>query len=80
MPALFLPCPENLRNSWMFARYYADQTLKNHEVVQLHAPGRTGWFAPLVLPDYDGKALPLWRIELQPNFGIVTLSALISIW
>ena len=54
----------------MFALYYADQTLKNHEVVQLHAPVRPGWFAPLVLTDYDGKALPLWRIELQPNFTV----------
>ena len=54
----------------MFARYYAEQTLKNREVVQLHAPVRPGWFAPLVLPDYDGKALPLWRIELQPNFSL----------
>ena len=52
------------------ARYYADQTLKNHEVAQLHAPVRPGWFAPLVLPDYDGKALPLWRTELHPNFTV----------
>ena len=23
---------KNLRNSWMFARYYAEQTLKNHGI------------------------------------------------
>ena len=55
----------------MFARYYAEQILKNREAVQLHhAPVRPGWFTPLVLSDYDGNALPLWRIELQPNFTV----------
>lgn len=53
--------------SRMFARYYAEMTVDEHEVVQVHAPLRPGWFAPLVSTDYESKVLPLWRFILQPN-------------
>ena len=53
--------------SRMFSRYYAEQTLNNGEVAQLHAPLRPGWFEPLVIPDYKGKALPLWRFKQTPS-------------
>ena len=54
--------------SRMFARYYAEMTVDQHEVIQLRAPLRPGWFAPLVSTDYKSKALPLWRFILQPNY------------
>lgn len=54
--------------SQMFARYFAEMTVNEGEVVQIHAPLRPGWFAPLVSADYEGKALPLWRFILQPNY------------
>jgi len=54
--------------SRMFARYYAEMTVNEREVVQVHAPLRPGWFAPLVSTDYKSKALPLWRFILQPNY------------
>lgn len=47
--------------SRMFSRYYAERTIENDEIVQLHAPLRPGWFAPLVTSDYQSKTLPLWR-------------------
>ncbi len=53
--------------SRMFSRYYAEQTMESDEVVQTRAPLRPGWFAPLVTPDYKSKALPLWRISIQPG-------------
>lgn len=53
--------------SRMFARYYAEMTVNDQEAVQVHAPLRPGWFAPLVSPDYKGKNLPLWRFFLQPG-------------
>ena len=54
--------------SRMFARYYAEMTVNEREVVQVHAPVRPGWFEPLVSPDYESKALPLWRFILQANY------------
>ena len=66
--------PEERRNkgyeivgtpSQMFCRYYSEQTMKDQEVVQLHAPLRPGWFAPLVTSDYKKKALPLWQFTFQ---------------
>ena len=68
--------PEERRNkdfeiigtlSQMFSRYYEEQTIENQEVVQLHAPLRPEWFAPLVKSDYKKKALPLWRFKVQPR-------------
>lgn len=55
--------------SRMFARYYAEMTVNDREVVQVRAPLRPGWFAPLVSPDYESKTLPLWRFILQPNYA-----------
>ena len=52
--------------SSMFSRYYAEQTLENRKVMQFHAPSRPGWFEPLVMPNYEKKALPLWMFNLQP--------------
>ena len=54
--------------SQMFTRYYAERTLDNHEIVQLQAPPQPRWFAPLVMSDYESKALPLWRFTLEPNY------------
>jgi hypothetical protein len=55
--------------SRMFARYYAEHTIEGNAVVQLRAPLRPNWFAPLVQPGYRSQALPLWRFEIRPNFG-----------
>ena len=55
--------------SRIFARYYAEMTVNDREVVQVRAPLRPGWFAPLVSPDYESKTLPLWRFILQPNYA-----------
>ena len=52
--------------SQMFSRYYSERTLKDAEVVQLHAPLRPGWFAPLVTLEYQKKVLPLWIFQLEP--------------
>lgn len=54
--------------SRLFAHYYASHTLNDREVVQLLAPHRPGWFAPLQQRDYESEALPLWRFTLQPNY------------
>lgn len=54
--------------SQMFTSYYAEQTLENREIMQLQAMPRPKWFAPLVKPDYNSKALPLWRFKVKPNF------------
>lgn len=54
--------------SRMFARYYAAHTVQERDVVQLRAPLRPDWFAPLIRADYRGQALPLWRFTLQPNY------------
>lgn len=54
--------------SRMFSRHYAEQTIKDREVVQLRAPLRPGWFTPLVTPGYQCDALPLWRFQLSPSF------------
>jgi hypothetical protein len=57
------------RLSRIFARYYAAHTLEESSVVQLRAPLRPNWFAPLHEHDRQSKALPLWRFTLQPNYG-----------
>lgn len=54
--------------SRMFARYYAGETMKDRSIVQLRAPLRPGWFAPLIRADHVSDALPLWRFTLQPTY------------
>jgi hypothetical protein len=54
--------------SRMFARYYAGQTVKDRSIVQLRAPFRPGWFAPLIRADHVSDAMPLWRFTLQPSY------------
>jgi len=62
--------------SRMFARYYAGHTVEADAVVQLRAPLRPGWFAPLVERGGRGDSIPLWRFELQPNYeGLGTSEA-----
>lgn len=56
--------------SRIFSRYFAQMTLKDGAVVQLRAPLRPGWFAPLLDPNYKCQALPLWRFELRPNYAL----------
>jgi hypothetical protein len=55
--------------SRMFARYFAAETVKNSSIVQLRAPLRPGWFAPLIQLDHVTHALPLWRFKLQPTYA-----------
>lgn len=52
--------------SRMFARHYAAETIRESAVLQLRAPLRPGWFAPLIRPEHVSDALPLWRFTLQP--------------
>lgn len=54
--------------SRIFGRYYASHTLKDRDIVQLHAPLRPDWLAPLIDTGHPSKALPLWRFALRPNF------------
>jgi hypothetical protein len=55
--------------SRMFARYFAEHTVKDKAVVQLRAPLRPGWFSPLISTDYESSTLPLWRFQVQPNYS-----------
>ena len=55
--------------SGMFSRYYAEQTLQDHQVMQLSAPLRPGWFAPLIASDYKSRTLPLSTMRLIPKSG-----------
>ncbi len=54
--------------SRMFARFYAQHTVKDQQVIQLQAPLRPGWFLPLMRTDHHSSALPLWRLIIQPNY------------
>jgi hypothetical protein len=54
--------------SRMFARYFAKETMRDGDVVQLNAPQKPAWFAPIIRRDRKSGALPLWVFELQPNF------------
>lgn len=54
--------------SRMFARYYAEQTVEDNAIVQLHAPLRPNWFAPLMKWDYKNSKLRLWQLTLRPNY------------
>lgn len=61
--------------SRIFAHYYAAHTLDDREVVQLRAPLRPRWFAPLIAPGHVSDALPLWRFSLKPNYGSADAAA-----
>ena len=54
--------------SRVFARYFAQHTVDSGAVVQLRAPLRPNWFAPLLDMKGSSQALPLWRFIQQPNF------------
>jgi hypothetical protein len=53
--------------SSLFSRYYARQTVKEGEIVQIEAEFVPDWFGPLMSRDYKSSALPLWRFLIQPN-------------
>ncbi len=53
--------------SRMFAAYYAEQSVKSGEVVQIRAPLRRDWLEPLVRLRASGRALPLWSFVQKPN-------------
>lgn len=55
------------RLSQIFARYYAEATVSEGRVTQMHAPSQPDWFAPFVSADYQGEALPLWKFVLSPR-------------
>jgi hypothetical protein len=55
--------------SRIFARYYAEHTIEDRAVVQLHAPTRPDWFAPLIHAEHESDRLPLWRFTLKPNYS-----------
>lgn len=61
--------------SRMFARYYAEHTIANDAIIQLQAPLRPHWFAPLVQPGHHSTALPLWKFSQQPSYGALDRSA-----
>ena len=54
--------------SRMFARCHAQHTVDAGSVVQLRAPLRPDWFAPLVNMKGGSRALPLWQFVQQPSF------------
>ena len=57
--------------SRMFARFYAEQTMKNGEVVRIAAPVQPEWFGALRQKGGDGR-MPLWRFIVKPNYeGLV---------
>lgn len=53
--------------SRMFARYFAEETLKGTDVVRLQAPIQPDWFEPLLRWDESSRTLPLWRFSQQPS-------------
>ena len=54
--------------SGMFARYYAEQTVDQGEVVQLGAPLQPDWLKRLVNRKPGDKDLPLWQFVTEPNY------------
>lgn len=54
--------------SRMFSRHYAEATVENREVVQVRAPHRPEWLAPILSIDIQRAKLPLWVFVQQPNF------------
>ena len=53
--------------SRMFARYYAQQTMSESTVVQLHAPVRANWFAQYRNLAGNTEVLPLWEFIQKPE-------------
>jgi hypothetical protein len=53
--------------SSMFSAFYNSVTLEQSRVANLAHYDDPGAFAPVIPPDYKGKALPLWRFIQQPN-------------
>lgn len=47
--------------SELFAQYYADQTIKGDEVVQLNARPQSKSFESLMMSKYESERLPLWH-------------------
>jgi hypothetical protein len=64
--------------SRMFARYFAEQSLRGSDVVRLQAPMQPDWFAPLLRWDESPRALPLWRFVEQPNCGDASATYVIT--
>lgn len=54
--------------SRMFSSYFAQHTVDDRQVVQLRAPMRPEWFAPLLQRDRPKGALPLWIFKLRPSY------------
>ena len=50
--------------STVFARYYADMTVSDGEVVQTEASLVPDWLKPLSRKEHQSEALPLWLFEL----------------
>jgi hypothetical protein len=53
--------------SSLFSKYYARQTVRAGEIVQIEAEFIPDWFDPLMSKDHKSSALPLWRFLIQPN-------------
>jgi hypothetical protein len=52
--------------SSMFSSYYNSATLQDDRVKRLRAQFSPSRLGTLIPPDYEGKALPLWRIQVKP--------------
>jgi hypothetical protein len=52
------------RLSSIFARYFAEHTIRDGGVVQLRAPTIPNWFAPIISQNHKSQALPLWVFAL----------------
>ena len=55
------------RHSQMFCRYYLGATSTESGVTQTLANFRQGFLGQLVLVDYKGQKLPIWRFIQRPN-------------
>jgi hypothetical protein len=55
--------------SRMFSRHFAEETLRDGQIVQLRAAHRPGWFEPLISHEYVSKVLPLWRFQVQATYA-----------
>lgn len=53
--------------SRMFARYFAQQTISDGEIIDINAPVQAEWFGALRSSEGLGR-MPLWRFLMQPNY------------
>ncbi|POE08561.1 hypothetical protein BV921_15135 [Pectobacterium odoriferum] len=53
--------------SRLFARYYADQTMKDGEVVRIKIPAQPEWLRALRQTN-GTRRMPIWRFVLEPNY------------